>query len=203
MVETALSYRRERMVVAVDEDIDLFDERSVPWAISIRVQWHRDTIEVDSLSHGNLDPSLPRGVSREYRSTTGSVFRFRARGKQLDGRSFEGFARHYIEGCGSNIRASTAAFRPRIWNVFRSRSSTVTSTSGSRGRFCHLAGHQPLELGIATLTSGRGRRLRATSSQPNAWTEKFQWAVVPIGEGSPCGLRADAVEAGVGAESRP
>jgi UbiD family decarboxylase len=64
MVETALSYRRERMVVAVDEDIDLFDERSVPWAISIRVQWHRDTIEVDSLSHGNLDPSLPRGAKQ-------------------------------------------------------------------------------------------------------------------------------------------
>ena len=54
-----LSYRRERTVVAVDEDIDLFDERSVPWAISTRVQWHRDTIEVDSLSHGNLDVSLP------------------------------------------------------------------------------------------------------------------------------------------------
>jgi hypothetical protein len=106
-------------------------------------------------------------LSRGYRSTTGSIFRFRARGKQSDARSFEGFARHYIEGCGSNIRASTAAFRPRIWNVFRSRSSTVTSTSGSRGRFCHLAGHQPLELGIATLTSGRGKRLRATSSQPN------------------------------------
>ncbi|MGZ5096418.1 MAG: hypothetical protein ACXWCH_35355 [Burkholderiales bacterium] len=53
MVETALSYWRERTVVAVDEDVELFDERSVPWAISTRVQWHRDTIEVDSLSQGN------------------------------------------------------------------------------------------------------------------------------------------------------
>jgi 2,5-furandicarboxylate decarboxylase 1 len=59
----ALAYRRLRTVVAVDEDIDIFEDRSVMWAMATRVQWHRDTIEVDGLSHGNLDPSLPLGAS--------------------------------------------------------------------------------------------------------------------------------------------
>ena len=59
----ALAYRRLRTVIAVDEDIDLFQERSVLWAIATRVQWHRDTIRADGLSHGNLDPSLPLGAA--------------------------------------------------------------------------------------------------------------------------------------------
>jgi 4-hydroxy-3-polyprenylbenzoate decarboxylase len=59
----ALAYRRLRTVVAVDEDIDLFDDRSVLWAVATRLQWHRDTIKVDGLSHGNLDPSLPPGAT--------------------------------------------------------------------------------------------------------------------------------------------
>ncbi len=59
----ALAYRRLRTVIAVDEDIDLFEERSVLWAIATRVQWHRDTIRADGLSHGNLDPSLPLGAA--------------------------------------------------------------------------------------------------------------------------------------------
>jgi 4-hydroxy-3-polyprenylbenzoate decarboxylase len=59
----ALAYRRLRTVVALDEDIDLLDERSVLWALATRVQWHRDTIRADGLSHGNLDPSLPLGAT--------------------------------------------------------------------------------------------------------------------------------------------
>jgi 2,5-furandicarboxylate decarboxylase 1 len=59
----ALSYRRLRTVIAVDEDIDLFDDRSMLWAVSTRVQWHRDALRVDGLSHGNLDPSLPLGAT--------------------------------------------------------------------------------------------------------------------------------------------
>lgn len=59
----ALAYRRLRTAVAVDEDIDIFEDRSVMWAMATRVQWHRDTITVDGLSHGNLDPSLPLGAS--------------------------------------------------------------------------------------------------------------------------------------------
>jgi UbiD family decarboxylase len=59
----ALAYRRLRTVVAVDEDIDIFDEHSVLWAVSTRVQWHRDSIRIDGLTHGNLDPSLPNGAT--------------------------------------------------------------------------------------------------------------------------------------------
>lgn len=59
----ALAYRRLRTAVAVDEDIDLFDERQVLWAIATRVQWHRDAMRIDGLTHPNLDPSLPPGAS--------------------------------------------------------------------------------------------------------------------------------------------
>jgi 2,5-furandicarboxylate decarboxylase 1 len=59
----AISYRRLRTVVAVDEDIDIFDDSSVLWAVATRLQWHRDMLKVDGLSHGNLDPSLPFGAS--------------------------------------------------------------------------------------------------------------------------------------------
>ena len=33
------------------------------WAVATRVQWQRDTIRADGLSHGNLDPSLPLGAT--------------------------------------------------------------------------------------------------------------------------------------------
>jgi UbiD family decarboxylase len=59
----ALAYRRLRTAIALDEDIDLFDERSVLWALATRVQWHRDTMRIDGLTHPNLDPSLPPGAS--------------------------------------------------------------------------------------------------------------------------------------------
>ena len=59
----ALGYRRLRTVIAVDEDVDLFDERQVMWAIATRVQWHRDALRIDGLTHPNLDPSLPPGAS--------------------------------------------------------------------------------------------------------------------------------------------
>jgi len=59
----ALAFRRLRTAIAVDEDIDLFDERAVLWAVATRVQWHRDLIRVDGLTHPNLDPSLPPGAA--------------------------------------------------------------------------------------------------------------------------------------------
>jgi UbiD family decarboxylase len=59
----ALAYRRVRTALAVDEDIDLFDERQVLWALATRVQWHRDALRIDGLTHPNLDPSLPPGAS--------------------------------------------------------------------------------------------------------------------------------------------
>ena len=59
----ALAYRRLRTAIAVDEDVDLFDERQVLWALATRVQWHRDAMRIDGLTHPNLDPSLPPGAS--------------------------------------------------------------------------------------------------------------------------------------------
>ena len=59
----ALAYRRLRTAIAVDEDIDLFEEREVLWALATRVQWHRDAFTIDGLTHPNLDPSLPPGAS--------------------------------------------------------------------------------------------------------------------------------------------
>jgi UbiD family decarboxylase len=58
----ALSYRRLKAVVAVDEDIDIFDDREVLWAIGTRLQWQRDLITVDGLTEANLDPSTPPGA---------------------------------------------------------------------------------------------------------------------------------------------
>jgi 2,5-furandicarboxylate decarboxylase 1 len=59
----ALSYRRLKTVVAVDEDVDIFSPRAVLWALATRVQWSRDGLIIDGLSGSSLDPSLPEGAS--------------------------------------------------------------------------------------------------------------------------------------------
>lgn len=59
----ALSYRRLRAAFAVDRDIDIFNDSAMLWALSTRVQWHRDQIKIDGLTHPSLDPSKPLGVS--------------------------------------------------------------------------------------------------------------------------------------------
>lgn len=58
----ALAYRRVKAAFAVDDDIDLFDERAMLWAIATRVQWDRDTITVGGLTGSSLDPSWPLGA---------------------------------------------------------------------------------------------------------------------------------------------
>ena len=58
----ALSYKRLKAVIAVDTDIDLFDDRQVMWALATRLQWQRDIITVDGLSEANLDPSSAPGA---------------------------------------------------------------------------------------------------------------------------------------------
>jgi UbiD family decarboxylase len=58
----ALSYRRVKTVVAVDDDVDVFSPQSVLWALATRVQWSRDGMIIDGLSGSNLDPSLPEGA---------------------------------------------------------------------------------------------------------------------------------------------
>lgn len=59
----ALAYRRVKTVIAVDTDIDIFDNDAILWALATRVRWDRDTITVPGLSGSSLDPSLPEGVS--------------------------------------------------------------------------------------------------------------------------------------------
>jgi UbiD family decarboxylase len=59
----ALAYRRVKMGIVVDSDVDLYDEREMMWALATRVQWHRDLITVEGLSTSSLDPSLPKGAS--------------------------------------------------------------------------------------------------------------------------------------------
>lgn len=61
----AISYRRLKAVIGVDDDIDIFDDRHVMWAIATRLQWHRDLISVDGLTHANLDPTLPAGATTQ------------------------------------------------------------------------------------------------------------------------------------------
>jgi 2,5-furandicarboxylate decarboxylase 1 len=54
---TALSTQRDlKHVVVVDDDIDIFDERDVEWAVTTRYQSDKDTIMIKDLS-GSLDPS--------------------------------------------------------------------------------------------------------------------------------------------------
>ena len=57
----ALSYRRTKMVIAVDDDIDIFDDTQVLFALANQVQWSRDSVTVDGLEGSLLDPSLSHG----------------------------------------------------------------------------------------------------------------------------------------------
>jgi len=57
----ALSYRRLKLAVAVDHDIDLFDDSEILFALATRVQWSRDSFTVDGLSGSLLDPSTSAG----------------------------------------------------------------------------------------------------------------------------------------------
>ena len=59
----ALAYRRLKTVIAIDEDVDIFSQDSILWALATRVQWSRDSIIIDGLSGSGLDPSIPEGAS--------------------------------------------------------------------------------------------------------------------------------------------
>jgi UbiD family decarboxylase len=59
---TALGYRRLKAVFAVDDDIDIFSDAEMMWALATRVQWERDAIVISGLSGSLMDPSLPRGA---------------------------------------------------------------------------------------------------------------------------------------------
>ena len=52
---------RIKHAFAFDEDVDIFNEREVLWAIATRSQWDRDVMVFPGTRGGNLDPST-RGL---------------------------------------------------------------------------------------------------------------------------------------------
>lgn len=75
----ALSYRRVKFVMAVDEDIDLFSPASLDWAMATRVQWSRDSVVVDRLSGSSLDPSISHGSGTVSKMGVDATLPVRAR----------------------------------------------------------------------------------------------------------------------------
>ena len=63
ILHATLNFRRVKMVVLINDDIDIFDEEQVLWAIATRTQMSRDALILDNLEGSALDPSLPEGVS--------------------------------------------------------------------------------------------------------------------------------------------
>lgn len=64
ILHATLNFRRVKMVVLVNDDINIFDEEQVLWAIAARTQMNRDALILDDLEGSALDPSLPEGVSQ-------------------------------------------------------------------------------------------------------------------------------------------
>jgi 2,5-furandicarboxylate decarboxylase 1 len=63
-IDVALRNRRVKHVVVVDDDVDVFDDAQVMWAVATRVQWTRDVVAVTGAECSTLDPSLGRGQER-------------------------------------------------------------------------------------------------------------------------------------------
>ncbi len=57
-----LGYRRTKAAIALDDDIDIFDDSDVMWALATRVMWERDAIIASGLSGSLMDPGLQRGA---------------------------------------------------------------------------------------------------------------------------------------------
>jgi 3-polyprenyl-4-hydroxybenzoate decarboxylase len=52
-----------KLVIVVDEDIDVFDEEQVLWAVATRMQANRDVFIVDSAMGTLLDPSATDAIT--------------------------------------------------------------------------------------------------------------------------------------------
>lgn len=61
LLQATLAYRRVKMIVLVNDDVDIFDEQQMLWAIATRTQMDRDTLIVSNLPGSLLDPSLEPG----------------------------------------------------------------------------------------------------------------------------------------------
>jgi UbiD family decarboxylase len=61
LLKALLGFRRIKLSVLVDADIDIFDDRAVQWAIATRMQADRDLLVLRDVPCSRLDPSLPVG----------------------------------------------------------------------------------------------------------------------------------------------
>lgn len=64
ILHATLQFRRVKMVILVNDDVDIFDEEQVLWAIATRTQMSRDALILDDLEGSALDPGLPDGVNK-------------------------------------------------------------------------------------------------------------------------------------------
>jgi 4-hydroxy-3-polyprenylbenzoate decarboxylase/2,5-furandicarboxylate decarboxylase 1 len=62
---------RPKFVIVVEPDIDIHNSAEVEWALAFRVQPHRDTMVVNGLPAGPLDPSVDDSLPLDQR--TGSA----------------------------------------------------------------------------------------------------------------------------------
>jgi UbiD family decarboxylase len=61
LLQATLEYRRVKLVVLVNDDVDIFDEQQMLWAMATRTQMDRDALILSDLPGSMLDPSLEAG----------------------------------------------------------------------------------------------------------------------------------------------
>ncbi len=61
VLEATLHYRRVKLVVLVNDDVDIFDEQQMLWALATRTQMDRDALILRDLPGSLLDPSYAAG----------------------------------------------------------------------------------------------------------------------------------------------
>ena len=60
-----------KMIVIVDDDIDVFDEEQVQWALATRVSWDKDIAVIPRVHHSEIDPRSYGEAGLDYE--TGEV----------------------------------------------------------------------------------------------------------------------------------
>jgi 2,5-furandicarboxylate decarboxylase 1 len=79
LLRALLEFRRVKHVVLVNDDIDLFDEEQVMWAVATRTQMDRDALIIGGLPGSMLDPSLSPGESNTAKMGIDATWKGHAR----------------------------------------------------------------------------------------------------------------------------
>ena len=53
-----------KMVTIVDNDIDIFDDREVEWAVATRFQGHKGLVMIENARGSSLDPSADETTTK-------------------------------------------------------------------------------------------------------------------------------------------